>query len=73
MAKFAANLSLLYPEFPFMDRFQACAEDGFKGVEAPQLARATGCKRIHVQIAGVPDRQEPNRGELHYPYLLRSL
>ncbi len=23
----------------------------------------------HVQIAGVPERHEPDRGELHYPYL----
>lgn len=23
----------------------------------------------HLQIAGVPERQEPDRGELHYPYL----
>lgn len=225
MPKFAANLSMLYPEFPFMERFQACAEDGFKGIEALfpydvpaadiaqalrdhglepvlfntppgdwaagdrglaaqpgregefraavdqalQLALATGCQRIHVlsgvgpslperldllcanlayaaaqfaphgitalvepinprdipgyllntqaqafallqrvgaanlkmqfdmyhcqivegdvatqlrqylphiahvQIAGVPDRQEPHRGELHYPYLLQLL
>ncbi|MDZ7937482.1 MAG: 2-oxo-tetronate isomerase [Rhodoferax sp.] len=27
----------------------------------------------HVQIAGVPDRQEPDGGELHYPYLLGLL
>jgi 2-dehydrotetronate isomerase len=27
----------------------------------------------HVQIAGVPDRQEPDGGELHYPYLLKLL
>ncbi len=24
----------------------------------------------HIQIAGVPDRHEPDQGELHYPYLL---
>ncbi|WP_407658243.1 2-oxo-tetronate isomerase [Larsenimonas rhizosphaerae] len=27
----------------------------------------------HVQIAGVPDRHEPDRGELHYPALLERL
>jgi hydroxypyruvate isomerase len=27
----------------------------------------------HVQIAAVPDRDEPDRGELHYPNLLRAL
>lgn len=31
--KFAANLSWLYTELPFLDRFQAAARDGFVGVE----------------------------------------
>jgi len=33
MPRFAANLSLLYPELPFLDRFAAAADDGFRGVE----------------------------------------
>jgi hydroxypyruvate isomerase len=33
MPRFAANLSMLYPEFEFLDRFAACARDGFKAVE----------------------------------------
>jgi hydroxypyruvate isomerase len=33
MPKFAANLSMLYPEHAFLDRFAAAARDGFKGVE----------------------------------------
>jgi hydroxypyruvate isomerase len=33
MPKFAANLSMLYPELDFLDRFQAAAKDGFKAVE----------------------------------------
>ena len=33
MPQFAANLSMLYNELPFMDRFTAAATDGFKGVE----------------------------------------
>ncbi|WBY00066.1 hydroxypyruvate isomerase family protein [Ramlibacter tataouinensis] len=33
MPRFAANLSLLYPELPFLDRFGAAAADGFEGVE----------------------------------------
>ena len=33
MPRFAANLSLLYPELPFLDRFEAAARDGFEGVE----------------------------------------
>jgi hydroxypyruvate isomerase len=33
MPQFAANLSMLYPELAFLDRFEAAAQDGFKAVE----------------------------------------
>ena len=33
MAKFAANLSMLFTELPFLDRFEAAAKAGFKAVE----------------------------------------
>ncbi len=33
MPRFAANLSMLYPELEFLDRFEAAAQDGFKAVE----------------------------------------
>jgi 2-dehydrotetronate isomerase len=33
MPKFAANLSMMYAELPFLDRFEAAAKDGFKAVE----------------------------------------
>jgi hydroxypyruvate isomerase len=33
MPRFAANLSMLYPELEFLDRFAAAAKDGFKAVE----------------------------------------
>lgn len=33
MPQFAANLSLLYPELEFLDRFEAAARDGFRAVE----------------------------------------
>ena len=33
MPRFAANLSMLYPELGFLDRFEAAARDGFEGVE----------------------------------------
>jgi hydroxypyruvate isomerase len=33
MPKFAANLSMMYPELPFLDRFEAAAKDGFQAVE----------------------------------------
>ena len=33
MPRFAANLSMMYPDLPFLDRFAAAAKDGFKAVE----------------------------------------
>jgi hydroxypyruvate isomerase len=33
MPKFAANLSMMYPELPFLERFEAAAKDGFRAVE----------------------------------------
>ncbi len=33
MAKFSANLSMLFTEYPFLDRFEAAARAGFRGVE----------------------------------------
>ncbi|MGQ0709770.1 MAG: 2-oxo-tetronate isomerase [Rhodoferax sp.] len=33
MPRFAANLSMLYTELPFLERFAAAAADGFAGVE----------------------------------------
>ena len=33
MPRFAANLSMLYPELAFLDRFEAAARDGFEAVE----------------------------------------
>ncbi len=33
MPKFAANLTMLYNEHPFLDRFEAAARAGFRGVE----------------------------------------
>jgi 2-dehydrotetronate isomerase len=33
MPRLAANLSMMYPDLPFLDRFEAAAKDGFKAVE----------------------------------------
>ncbi len=33
MPKFAANLSMMFTEYPFLDRFEQAAKAGFKGVE----------------------------------------
>lgn len=33
MPRFSANLSMLYPHLPFLERFEAAAADGFRAVE----------------------------------------
>jgi hydroxypyruvate isomerase len=33
MPRFAANLTMMYTERPFLERFEACAADGFEAVE----------------------------------------
>ena len=33
MPRFAANLSMMFTELPFLDRFEAAAKAGFKGIE----------------------------------------
>ena len=33
MLRFAANLTMMYNEVSFLDRFDAAADDGFKAVE----------------------------------------
>ena len=41
-----------------------------EGDVATKLRRYLPTGRVaHLQIAGVPERHEPDRGELHYPYL----
>jgi hydroxypyruvate isomerase len=45
-----------------------------EGDVATKLRRYLPTGRVaHIQIAGVPDRQEPDQGELNYPYLLDTL
>ena len=50
MPRFAANLSFLYNELPFLERFAAAASDGFQGVEylSPYACPA---KELAAQLA----------------------
>lgn len=52
MPRFAANLSLLFNELPFLDRFAAARAAGFDGVEflfpyAFEAERVADCLRLH--------------------------
>ena len=56
MPKFCANLTMLYNEVDFLDRFQAAAKSGFKGVEYlfPTSSRyCTTCPRAIGRRASV--------------------
>lgn len=87
MPRFAANLSFLYQELPFLDRFDAAAADGFEGVEflfpyehAPadvaQRLRRSGLQQVMFNmppgdwargergIAALPGREEEFRAGL---------
>jgi 2-dehydrotetronate isomerase len=78
MPQFAANLSMLYPELPFLDRFEAAAKDGFKAVEylfpyafdAGELAsrlQANGLQQVlfNAPPAGVDQDSIAKAWELH--------
>jgi len=62
MPRFAANLSMLYNEHPFLDRFAAAARDGFRGVEylfpyafdANELARRLADQGLQQVLFNAP-------------------
>jgi len=62
MLRFAANLSMLYPELGFLDRFAAAAHDGFRAVEfmfaydyaATDIARAAQDAGLEVVLFNAP-------------------
>jgi 2-dehydrotetronate isomerase len=77
MPKFAANLTMLYPEVPFLERFALAAADGFKGVEClfpydfpPQILRARldACGLVQVLFNAPPGNWAKNeRGIACHP------
>lgn len=52
-----------------MDLYHAQIMEGDLAVKLRQHFAGIG----HIQIAGVPERHEPDEGELNYPYLFRLL
>ncbi|CAN5680182.1 hydroxypyruvate isomerase family protein [soil metagenome] len=76
MLRFAANLTMLYPELPFLDRFEAAARDGFKAVEIlfpyawPAQELAARLKDNGLELAlfnGTPPADEFERGVAGLP------
>src|SRR2546426_715606 len=67
MPKLAANLSMLFPELDFLDRFSAAREAGFRYVEyqfpyahvAEELARCAGDAGVPVLIEPINTRSVP--------------
>jgi hydroxypyruvate isomerase len=70
MPRLAANLSFLYTEYDFLDRFAAAAEDGFRGVEclfpyehpAAQLAERLRAGGLEAVLINCPPGQPGERG-----------
>jgi hydroxypyruvate isomerase len=68
--RFAANISLLYPEFALVDRISAAARDGFAAVEvqfpyavaAPEFRRALDDARVQAVLLNTPPGAEGERG-----------
>ncbi len=62
MPKFSANLTFLFKEFPFLERFQAAAEAGFEGVEilfpyddpAPDILRRLLANGLPLVLINAP-------------------
>lgn len=52
-----------------LDLYHAQITDG----DLTRLIRASAGVTEHIQIASVPDRQEPDRGEVNYPWLFELL
>jgi hydroxypyruvate isomerase len=62
MPQFAANLTMLYNELPFLDRFEAAAKSGFKAVEflfpyafpAAEIKSRLGAHRLQLVLHNLP-------------------
>ncbi|HVW51322.1 MAG TPA: hydroxypyruvate isomerase [Trinickia sp.] len=62
MPKFAANLTMLFNEVPFLERFEAAARAGFSAVEflfpypysAAELAERLETNRLHLVLHNLP-------------------
>ena len=74
MLRFAANLSFLYGEYAFPDRFAAAARDGFTAVEYlfPYEIRRNnwlrGCNRMGwFRPCSMPRRETGRRGSEGWP------
>ena len=77
MPRFAANLSMMYNEHAFLDRFAAAARDGFKGVEflfpyafaANELAQRLAAEGLQQVLFNAPpgDFEAGERGVAALP------
>ncbi len=68
MPNFAANLIMMFNEWPFLDRFDAAADAGFTAVEF-----LFPYDHPPEAIASVPSRNEPAGEELNDLFLIEEL
>jgi len=70
MPRFAANLSMMFTDLKVqMDFYHAQIVEGDLETTFRTYFDGIG----HVQIAGVPARSEPDRGEVNYGHLFRLM
>ncbi len=77
MPRFAANLSLMFTELPFLERFEAAARAGFRAVEfqfpyswpAPEIARRLAAHQLRLVMFNLPpgDWEAGERGLSIFP------
>jgi hydroxypyruvate isomerase len=57
-----------------MDLYHCQIVEGDLAMKLRQYLPTQGIGRVgHLQIAGVPERHEPDAGEIHYPYLFELI
>lgn len=56
-----------------LDYFHCQVEEGDLAIKTRKYLAEQPCRVGHIQIAGVPDRHEPDTGEVNYSYLFELL
>lgn len=56
-----------------LDYFQCQIEEGDLAIKTRKYLGEVPCRVGHIQIAGVPQRNEPDTGEVYYPYLFNLI
>jgi hydroxypyruvate isomerase len=75
MPRFAANATMMYGEYPFLDRFAAAARDGFRAIEcqypydhpAAEIKARLDAHGLTLELINVPPGNKGERGLAVHP------